>query len=171
MENAQQQARKIRKDAEVKSRELLNRAQKEAQATREKGEAALKQAARDLTVSVRNDILQLFKAALEQEAKNSFGPDLMEKAIWKVVENVGSGAGLKLPENMETSLAERILKRLQEADHLDTFSKDSSLPSGFVVTKTDQGWSYHISPEEVTELLYKHLSPKWINMLNNEPDK
>ncbi len=75
-----------------------------------KGKLPCRQAARDLIVSVRNDLLKLFKAALEQEVENNFTPDLMEKAILKVVENVGSGVALKLPEHMEKKLAEKIQK-------------------------------------------------------------
>jgi V/A-type H+-transporting ATPase subunit E len=168
VENAQQQALKIIREAEDKSNELLKNAQKEAHATRDKGEAALKQAARDLTVSVRNDLLKLLKVVLEQEVENNFTPDLTEKAILKVLENVGSGAALKLPENMETKLANKIQKRLQETHDLDSIIKDAGLPKGFAVTKTDQGWSYHISPVSVAELLNAHLSQKWVNMLKNQ---
>lgn len=170
VENAEQRAHKIVKDAEEKRAALLNNAEKEAQATLNKGEGALKQAARDLTVSVRNDLLKLLKAALEQEVETNLNPDLMEKAILKVVENVGSGVVLKLPEDMETKLAEKIRKRLQESDNLDSIITDKTLLKGFVVTKTDQGWSYQISPEEVAELLNAHLSPKWVDMLKNESD-
>ncbi|KPM30879.1 V-type ATP synthase subunit E [Croceitalea dokdonensis DOKDO 023] len=170
VEQARTQAQKILKEAEVKKDELFGKAKKEAQATREKGEAALKQAARDVTVSVRNDLLKLFKAALEREVDANFSPDFMEKAILKVVENVGSGAALKLPEGMEGKLADKIQKRLQESDNLEAITKDASLPNGFVINKTDQGWSYHISPEEVAELLNEHLSPKWVDILTNESD-
>ena len=170
VENARQQAQKIIKEAEAKKADLLNNAEKEAQATLKKGEGALQQAARDLIVSVRNDLLKLFKAALEQEVENNFAPDLTEKAILKVVENVGSGAALKLPEHMEKKLAEKIRKRLQESDNLDSITKDASLPNGFVVSKTDQGWSYRISPEEVAELLNVYLSPKWVQILKNDTD-
>lgn len=170
VEKARQQAQNIINQAEIKSAELLDDARKEAEATLEKGQGALKQAARDLTVSVRNDLLKLFKAVLEKEVKNNFTPDLMEKAILKAVENVGSGAALKLPESMETKLTEKIQKRLQESENLHSITRDAGLPQGFIVAKTDQGWSYHISPEEVAELLNVNLSPKWVQLLKNDSE-
>ncbi|MFP3670486.1 hypothetical protein SB717_35965, partial [Priestia sp. SIMBA_032] len=90
-------AQKILKQAEAKRAALLNNAEKEAKATLDKGEGALKQAARDLTVSVHNDLLKLLKATLEQEVATTFTPELTEKAVLKVIENVGTGASLQLP--------------------------------------------------------------------------
>lgn len=167
LENAKAQAHKIIEEAEVKKEELLNNAQKEARTTLSKGDAALKQAARDLTVSVRNDLLKLLKAVLRQEVESSFTPELMEKVILKVIENVGSGIALQLSENMEMELAKNIQKRLQSSNAVNGITTDSNLLKGFVVTKTDQGWSYEITPEEMTELLNRYLSPRWAAMLKN----
>ncbi|MEM1258621.1 MAG: hypothetical protein AAGH81_08835 [Bacteroidota bacterium] len=167
LENAEAQARSIVEEAEAKRAALLNSAAKEAQATLEKGEAALKQAARDFRVSVQNDLLKLLQVVLKQEVESSFTPELTENAILKVIENVGSGIALKLPESMETRLAQKIHHRLQSSSDLDVIIKDSNLLKGFVITKTNQGWSYEITPEEVTELLNKHLSPRWAAVLKN----
>lgn len=171
LDKAQLQAQEITKEAEAKKAALLNNAEKEAQATLKKGEAALRQAARDLIISTQNDLLKLLKALLEQELETNFTPDLMEKAVLKVVENVGSGVTLVLPKNMETKLAEKIQKRLQASNNLVSITTDTTLLHGFSITKTDQGWSYHISPKEVAELLNAHLSPKWVNILKNESDR
>ncbi|MHA7831522.1 MAG: hypothetical protein ACX93O_10510 [Flagellimonas sp.] len=171
VENARAKAQKILKEAEAKRAELLNNAEKEAKATLDKGKSALKQAARDLTVSVQNDLLKLLKATLEQEVATTFTPDLTEKAVLKVIENVGTGASLQLPKNMDASLAENIQKRLQESDSLEAISKDPTLLQGFTITKTSEGWSYQISPEAITDLLYEHLSTTWVNVLKNESDQ
>ena len=171
VENAREKAQKILKEAEAKRAALLNNAEKEAKATLDKGEGALKQAARDLTASVHNDLLKLLKATLEQEVATTFTPDLTEKAVLKVIENVGTGASLQLPENMDASLAENIQKRLQESDSLEAISKDPTLLHGFTITKTSEGWSYQISPKAITDLLYEHLSTTWVNVLKNESDQ
>lgn len=170
VEKAHKEAQRILKEAEEQKEELLVKADKEAQAIYGKGESALKQAARDLTISVRNDLLKLLKTALEREVESNFTPDLMERAILKVVGNIGSGVALKIPGNMKKELADKIQERLRTSGDLDTLTKDPNLPNGFVVTKTDQGWSYRISAEAVAELLNGHLSPKWINILKNEPN-
>ena len=166
--NAQEQADKIIKEAEAKSEALLKDAEKEAQAILDKGKNALQQAARDVNVSVRHDVLQLLGTALKNEVEAAFTPGLIEKVVLKVTDNLDSGVALKLPEALEQDLAAQIQKRLQASGNLITISKDASLNNGFSIVNTDQGWSYDITPEEVTELLHAHLSPRWIKILKNE---
>lgn len=168
LEEAHAQAQKTIKDAEGKREQILMKAEKEAQATISKGESALRQAARDLNVTVQNDLLKLFKSVLEREVHATFTPDLLKSAITKVIENVGSEIELKLPENVEQELADHIHQRLQKSDSLVSLIKDDTILHGFSITKTDQGWSYHITPEEVAGLLNAHLSGKWVNILKNE---
>ncbi|MEM8848027.1 MAG: hypothetical protein AAGD17_13080 [Bacteroidota bacterium] len=171
LENARNQAQGIIEETEAKKIELLKEAQKEAQATLNKGDAALKQAARDLKVSVQNDLLKLLKVMLQHEVESNFTPELMESAVLKVIENVGSGTTLQLTKSMETKLAENIRKRLQSNNNIKEITKDSNLLNGFVVTKTDEGWSYEITPEEITELLNKHLGPRWVAMFKNASEE
>jgi hypothetical protein len=149
---------------------MLQQAEAAAKATREKGESALRQAARDLSVSVRNDLLTLLKSVLEREVEGAFSPRLMEEAVLKILENVGSGATLELPGDLETQLADQVRKRLQASGEAVDISRDSSLVSGFAISKADEGWTYRVTPEEVTELLYTYLSPKWIEILKKAPE-
>ena len=168
LDRARMEAQSITTEAEAKREALLFGADKEAQATLAKGEIALKQAARDLIISVRNDLLELLKNLLEQEVEDNFTPDLMEKAIVIIMENMGSGTELRLSEDMETELAEKIRRRLQQSDTSNSISMDSALPKGFSVAKTEEGWSYHISSKELADLLNDHLSPKWVEILEKE---
>ncbi len=167
---AQGEARAILRDAEARKAETQRQAEAAAKATREKGESALRQAARDLSVSVRNDLLTLLKVALEREVEGAFSPQLIEKAVLGILENVGSGATLELPPDMGGQLADRIRQRLQASGEPVSIRKNTSLVNGFAISKTEEGWTYRITPEEVTELLYTYLSPKWIEILKNTPD-
>jgi F0F1-type ATP synthase membrane subunit b/b' len=162
---ARAEAREIVEEADVKSDELLQNAEREAQAILDKGESALQQASRDVRVSMRNDLLLMLKGILEREVETAFKPDLVEKAILVIVENAGTGISLKLSEKLETQLTYQILERLKASKNLDSISRDVSLTDGFSIAKTGEGWSYHISPGEVTELLYAHLSPNWVEIL------
>lgn len=165
LDQARVQAQKITDEADANREAVLFVAEKEAQATLIKGEIALKQAARDVSLSVRNELLKMLKNALEQEVENNFTPDLMEKAILRVVDNIGSETEVKLSERLESELSQKILKRFQDSNRSDSVSMDSSLPNGFTVTRTDEGWSYDVSSKELTYLFYAHLSPKWIEIL------
>lgn len=167
LEEARSQAQKILKGAEEKSEEIQMNAEKEAQAIISKGESALRQAARDLNIAVRNQLLKLFESVLEKEIRREFTPDLVKSAIVKVIENIGSDVELKLPGAFEQELADYIHQRLQTSDGLVSIIREDSILAGFSVTKTGQGWSYRISPEEIAELLQSHLIGKWVDVLKN----
>jgi vacuolar-type H+-ATPase subunit H len=170
LDRAHDQAQRIVNEARAKRNELLSDAETEVQLTLKKGESALNQAARDLKVKVRNDLLLLLKNVLEREVETSFTPDLMEKVILKVMGNLGSQTEVKLPASMETELSEKLLRRLQESCKSNSITIDSKLPNGFSIAETDQGWSYYISSKEVADLLNDHLSPKWVAILKEESD-
>lgn len=167
LEEARAKARNRIEAAETRSKELLEQAETESRAVLQKGEAALQQAARDVSVSARNELLGLLRTVLEQEVAATFSPDLIEKAVLKIMENVGSDASVELPADMEASLAKQIHKRLQASADIASMTTDSSLHQGFSISKQDEGWRYDISPEAVSDVLYAHLSPQWVALLNN----
>jgi V/A-type H+-transporting ATPase subunit E len=167
LEEARLQAQKILKEAEEEKEQILLDAEKEAQATIQKGESALRQAARDLYIALRNNLLQLFNSVLEKEIHTEFTPDLLKSAVVKVIENIGSEVELTLPEDFEKELADYIHKRLQSSDPVSIIKEDSMLKE-LTITKTDQGWSYEISPEEIAALLQSRLIGRWADIVKNE---
>lgn len=171
VEKAKSKADSILNDARAKSDELIETAEKETKATNIKAEGALKQAARDLTVTLRNDLLNLLGNVLEKEVETTFTADVIETAVLKVIENVGSGVALKLPEDLETKITNQIKKRLQASSDITSITNDNSLVNTFSITKIEEGWSYDISPKEVANLLNTHLSPKWLHILKTDSQK
>ena len=171
LEVAKADSQKIIEEAERERTELLQNAKSEAENMQKKGKIALQQAARDLSVSVRNDLLKLLKSVLEREVKQRFTPDFMEKAILKVLENVGDGAGIELPETIKDELIDKIQQDLITTDNLTSFTKDKNIINGFKISKKDEGWSYEITPEEVTEMLFAYLSPKWVQLIKKEAER
>lgn len=165
VEKARLRAQKTVQEAETTKVEILKSAEQEAQAILDKGQGALQQAARDLNVSVRNELLELYRGVMEREVDANFTPELMETAILKIIENVGSGVALTLPETMETKLAHKIQKQLQASDKVSEITRDATLTKGFSIAKTDEGWSYHITPEAVAKRLQEHLSATWVDLL------
>lgn len=167
LEKARSQAQEILEEANQQKEKILADAENKAQATIQKGESALRQAARDLYIALRNDLLRLFNSVLKKEINRDFTPDLLKSAIVKVVENIGSDVELKMPEDFTRDLADYIHQRLQASSPVSIIQEDSLLKQ-VTITKTDQGWSYQISPEEIAELLHSHLIGKWVSILKNE---
>lgn len=168
IDNARKKAENHLKQAEDKKNQLLEEAQTEAEATLNKGEIALKQAARDVQLSVKNDLHKLFKSVLAAEIKAAFTPELYAAVITKLIDNVGSNVEIALPDNLQEEVIAAIQKKITEANQSAAIVKKQQLFSGLSVTKTDEGWSYDITAEEVSELLNQHLSAKWVQLLNKK---
>ena len=147
---------------------MLKDAEREAKAIVNKSKSALQQASRDYSVSVRNDLLKLLTTLFQKEINSTFNADLIKSAVDKVVENIGGNVEIKLPKELVKDLADHVHNQLQKSEDTVSIIEDNALLSGFSITKSDQGWSYIISPEEVTEALKPYLTNYWIDILKNE---
>jgi V/A-type H+-transporting ATPase subunit E len=168
LEKARLKARQIVQEAEAKKAALLAEAEEQAQDILNKGEIALRQAGRDYSISVRNELLQMFGAVLKTEAQQAFKPELMKTAIVNAIENIGSNVELKLSSEFSKELSAYIHGRLQSSSQVVSIVEDNTALNGFSITQEKEGWSYTISPEEVAEALYKHLSHSWVDILKKE---
>lgn len=168
LESARAKRQQMIREAEEKSRQILAKADKEAQNIQDKGQSALQQAARDLTISLQNDLLNLLGGVLRKEVQKEFKPDLMKTAILKVIENVGGEVELTMPEPFVKDLANYIHQQLKDTDTNVSISPEQHRLQYLSVRKTGQGWSYEISPEEVSILLQAHLTDNWVKLLQKE---
>ena len=168
VQEAQQKAREIVHNAQQKRQEVQNEAEKEAKRIIENGQAVLQQAARDLSIKLKNEMLQMLNRVLQQEVQEAFSPQLLQKVILQVIENTGNNIELELPDDYRQNLAAYIQQRLQSND-LPVFAngQDNDLRH-FNIRHKDEGWSYDISPEAVSELLKDYLTEPWSNMIQSE---
>jgi len=167
IDDAKHKAKQLLQNAENDKAQLLTDAKTQANALVDKGKIALNQAARDVQISVKNDIQQLFKSVLETEVASAFTPELYSTVITKVIDSLGSNVAITLPNNLDGQIVKDIQKKVTTSKDTVALIKSEQLLSGLSVTKTDEGWSYDITAEEVSDLLNQHLSPKWVELLNN----
>ena len=163
--DARAEAERIVSESEKKREQLLSQAEHKAQVIRDKGEAALRQAGRDYSISLRNELLHIFQTTLESETRKEFTPDLMKTAIIKVIENIDGETILELSPEFSEELADYIHDRLKSSEKTVTIIRDNNVLRGFSVSNKNQGWSYTISPEEVAEALNNYLNKNWVNIL------
>ena len=167
LDKAKKEATHIITAAETKKTTLIEEGKKIAEATINKGENALQQAARDLSITLYNDISHLFRSVLEQEVNASFSPKTVKNLVLKTLEQVGTNSEVQLPEDLKNEVTSYIHKQLQQSKELTKISANTALIKGFKITNKDEGWSYHITPEDVTELLFEQLSEQWKKILGN----
>lgn len=176
---AEKEAAKILHEATLKAQASLDKAKKkksqiiadaetEAEAIVRKGEAAIQQAGRDLTLSLQDDLLQLFRSALEIEITKEFTPELVKSVIISMIENVGSGVEIKLPIETIRELGDFISSQIKSTGDNILFGQDDSLVSGMKIKETGEGWYYHITPETIAEALQPCLTDYWISILKEK---
>ena len=168
IENAKKKAEQLLKNAEIDKVQLLDDAKTQADASLSKGKIALTQAARDVQIAVKNDLLKLFKSVLDAEVKGAFSADVYSNVITKIVATLGENIDIALPSDTEDRIVASVRKQVAESDKTVHILKKEQLLSGLSVTKTDEGWSYDITSEEVSELLSRHLNHKWVKLLSGD---
>ena len=168
LEDAGANASRVIKEAEDEKKRIIAEAHKEADSIIKSGEGALRQSARDLKVSLRNDLVNLMGSVLERQVDAEFSPDVLKSAIVKVVENIGANVELQFSEDFEKELTAYIHTQLKSTSDLPSMIKGSDLGKGFSVANTDEGWSYQVTPEEVSGLLKELLSSRWVDILEND---
>ena len=165
-EAAQQEAAKILAECKAECDKMRDEAKAQAKQSLEKGNSALRQAARDITVTLQGDLLKLLGNVLEQEVESQFKPDTVKRAIATVLENIGSGVELQLSEDLLNELQGYIREKLKSSDDLIKEHGEGLLSKSITISKKDEGWSYHIDPESVSELLKAQLGPGWLDIIN-----
>jgi len=164
---AQEDAKTIMDDAEAQKSDIISAAKKQAQQTLNKGKNDLIHAARDIKISLRNELLHLLKNVLQKEIDEHFTPELTEKAILEIIQNIDVGVSLSLPNDLKDNLSAKTMSLLQSQDTALHFDKNR-IAKGLIVENKNEGWTYMISPEQITDLLYNQLSPKWVEILKQD---
>jgi V/A-type H+-transporting ATPase subunit E len=166
IDDAKAQAAKILEKANAEKEQRISEAEEQANAIRYKADIALNQAAREVSIATKNDLLALFKAVLQAEVQAAYDPDLYKTLVLHIVDSVGDNSAITLPGHLEEQVVKEIHKKVANSEKSVKILQSNQLLNGLKVTKTDEGWSYNITAEEVTELLNQQLSKKWMDIFN-----
>lgn len=165
---AEMKAKEIQRDAEKQREQIITGAQQEAEAIVAKGKIVLQQAARDLTLSVQHNLMQVFQSTLEKEVRKGFSPDLIQSVINSVTANIGNDVEINLPKETLMELTDYIHDKVQKNGDEITFNADESLGDTIRISKSQEGWSYHLSPETIATALHPFLTRNWLELLKVE---
>ncbi len=159
VEDARKEAEEIVVSAEKKRDEILAKAESEAALKKSSGEATLKQAARDLSLSVKKSIEAMYSAILRDKvAEVMKGPELYS-LIMAVLSGEVSGKAVELSkadaDSLRSSVSEKFAALLKEGLEV---RESTSLHAGFRIIEKDGSGYVDISDEECTKLLMPYLS-------------
>lgn len=175
LKKAEDEAARIKDEAEKKKKSVLEKAEKEAEKTRKNAEDAMKQAARDLILSLRERITGLFDGVVRHKVSEELGSDNLKEIVItlaeKFIETEGGPTEILLGEKQKKELEDSLLSSFQEKLSEGVEIKaDKELKNGFKIGKRGTHSFYDFSDEAVSEAFYKFLNPMIRELLKKESE-
>jgi V/A-type H+-transporting ATPase subunit E len=180
---AEENARRIIHDAENKAAAIIAKARddseslkKTAKADSEKaersGKEALRQAGRDLIITVKAEIESLFSKVLEAETGAVLDGSLLSEAVASAVAKLAvsdtSGLDVLVPENklkdLKAGLIAKLGTRMSAGLEIKPFK---NLDAGFRIAKKDGTAFYDFSDKEIAAMLGRFLNPRLTELLSD----
>ncbi len=177
VEKAQAEADNIVNDAKAKAAEIVEEARREAASIREdaekdadqsaeRGKRALKQAARDVIISVERGVEKVLERTINQTVEESLTPEdvkgILAKAIDQYMQEscAGGRCDLFLSEDDEKALASFFAQKIHELGKSGiTVHTDNRISSGFRISLKEDHVYFDFSGAAVAEELNRHLQP------------
>ena len=151
---AKAQADKIRKDAETDAEEF-----------RKKADDAVRQAARDVIISLQDDLQKKLRAVVREATAQAMTPEAMAGLIAKIAEqfvrNAASGAEVILPARERDDAAQKLIGCLP-----DTLKKNASVQlgrgfaAGFKIGFNNSEVFLDFSDEALADVICEFVGPK-----------
>ncbi|AEJ61516.1 V-type ATPase subunit E [Spirochaeta thermophila DSM 6578] len=181
VEAGEKRAQEIVRSAEIKAEQIIEKAKEQARSMREEAERAaaqfrqsaeeaIRQAGRDVILSVQRELERLFSHVLEEMAKESYSGKALEEAVVAVVnswdkDTVGDVV-LQLPEDVEEQVLSSLKRRVAEkvAAGLE-IRPVKGLDRGFRIQLKDGSAYYDFTAEGIAEVLAAYLNPKVASLL------
>jgi len=167
---AEQKAKSTIITAEKEKENILNKAKDEAKRIKETGCSAVKQAHRDLLLSLREEIVKLFDKVVKKDVSEQFSPDVLKKAVGIIMENFSAGEKtdleLILPEEEKSALKQYFTTKLKSKMTKGVTIKTShNIEKGFFVGQKGENSYYDFSDDAIAEAVSSFLNPKVVEML------
>ncbi len=169
---AQKRADDIVHAAKQEADEIRKHAQDEARKSRRSGEAALRQAARDLILSVQNRLLKIFEHVVVENVDKAYTDSVLSEAIVALVKSFAEKGetSLEVLVSEKSAAAIESAMRKEFTDQLRTgvqISGSAAVKSGFRVSEENGSVYYDFTAEGVAEALSVHLTPRLQEIIRN----
>lgn len=175
VENAEAKAGEIIRDAENRRNEILASAEKEAADIRKKAESdaarmvataeeSIRQAGRDLILSLESSIVSMLDAVVKRESAEALKGDGLEKAVLAVLsswKNENDTIDLLLPKEalarLENTLLDKLKGKLKSGV---TLKPAAGIDAGFRIAEKDGSAYYNFTAEGIAEMLSQYVNPR-----------
>lgn len=175
VQGAQERAQKIVSDAEAEADSIRKKAEEDAARREETGRASLKQAGRDLILSVEKRLQDLFDSIVYKETSDALSGEVLENAITQVVQNWKGDVS-----DISVLVAEKDLEKVEKGvrkNLSDEFAQGLELKplpkaeAGFRISQKDGSSYYNFTGEGIAELLSQFLNPRLAEVLKEAAEE
>ncbi|MGR3175473.1 MAG: hypothetical protein ACUZ8N_12865 [Candidatus Scalindua sp.] len=185
IEEAERKSEEIIKAARLTASKILNKAGLDAEViTREAEEEigkkecisrkALEQAARDIILSIRTSLTELFDSLIKREYQNVLSGKTLETVLFKLIEGwqkdeMGKlNIELLLSESDRNALLEGFLSKLNEEIKAGIELKvHPDIEGGFRIGMKDSHVYYDFTDEGIADVLAEYLNPRFYDFIDS----
>ncbi|MFW5693890.1 MAG: V-type ATP synthase subunit E family protein [Alkalispirochaeta sp.] len=172
VESAEKQARETIDHAQEQAEQIVTEAQEEARKHQAAGEAALKQASRDLLLSVRTELTNLFDAVQKEAVGTALTPERMAEVIANMVQAWSTSGSDQFEvlvneadqSGLEASLRGALADKLQSGIDVRPVR---GITAGFRIGSKDGSAYYDFTDESLAELLSAFLNPRLAELMTS----
>ncbi|MBU1148337.1 MAG: hypothetical protein KKD11_08295 [Candidatus Omnitrophica bacterium] len=171
IKQAQDQKRAIIQEAEVKAEAIIKQAQEQAAKLEDNSHKAVVQAVRDVTLSLKQEIKNLFDTVLKKDIQGALSDDFIKELILKIVQALPKDkqAGLEILFNQQDKkrLEGVILSGLKkEFASGITFKVNPNINKGLYIGIKDEDFHYDFTDQAILEILKEYLRPFIVKILD-----
>lgn len=168
--SARQKAKDILMSAEQEKETILKDARENADKLEKNAKDAVRQAARDVILALKENVVELLDKVLGKQVKEQLTPELIKDMIIRLVEqfridgkeDIEVTAGEKDAEKLKQILVAEIKKSAQKGF---TIKASPKVEKGFRIGIKDSDVYYDFTDEAITENLEAYINPKLAKML------
>ena len=158
IDGAKAQRDEILRSAEEEKERIIKEAEKKAELLESSARASIQQAARNASLSLKNEIESRITAILKAECRKALSLPELAGIIKAAVAADVSGKNIELPSSVFDSLGDNLKKEFADEIRNGLEIKPSSAASGFRISEKDGSGYVDYSDEECTRLILPYLS-------------
>lgn len=162
---AESEAKRVLESAKKEAEDIINRGKQNAERDANAGNAALRQASRNLILAFKDEVSSILSKIINDNVSANYGDDVLKAALPELLKSWAAKGGddlaVILPENELSRLGgffrEKLAKELSAGAEI---RQDRKLTSGFRISNKEGSSYYDFSAEAVARLLSSYLNPK-----------
>ena len=173
IKQAEEKKRVIIKEAEERAEHIIKQAKKEATKLQDNSQQAIAQAVRDVTLSLKEEVKNLFETILKKEIQRAFSDQFISELILKIskawIKDRKTGLEISLSQQDKKRLENLVLSKLKgELACGITFKVNPNINKGLYISIKGEDVHYDFTDQAILEILKEYLRPFIVKIIDKQ---